>query len=449
MRFIIVATSFSPQNRIGAIRTTKLAKYLAKAGHNVNVITPLLDESEEIDASLNINNIELISIFRIPYGKIYTKTLGKLRSRFLSDKRGSHYTSNPDSKGTISSIKGSAIRAVRFIYLWLEERSWLKQVSIHLSQDDNLKKSDVIISSSPKPVVHKIAQNIKALNEHSLWIADFRDPMFYEMQSALIRYINKKAQDRIVKRCDYVTIVSNDSREKFLCEGIDNTKVHWIPNGYDPDDLSFVSSVLRAKDSQYSSKVFTIGYAGSLIGGKRDLSIIFKALKALIDEGLISMSKVQFIYAGSEGSRIVSIANRYALKDRVVDKGMVKREEALSFLKSSDCTVVCTHNSKRDKGILTGKLYEAFMIGNPVIAIVNGDLPGSELGKMVRNMNAGIVFEEANAVTDYIRLKEFLLKSYVEKEETGNVEKTIDEEIKQGYTYERITANFLRLIVEE
>ena len=51
---VIIATSFAPQNRIGAIRTSKIAKHLVSEGHKVTVIAPTINSNEPIDKTLNI-----------------------------------------------------------------------------------------------------------------------------------------------------------------------------------------------------------------------------------------------------------------------------------------------------------------------------------------------------------------------------------------------------------
>ena len=48
MRILIISYYFAPQNAIGAVRPTKLAKYLSRLGHEVTVICgPGLNERRD------------------------------------------------------------------------------------------------------------------------------------------------------------------------------------------------------------------------------------------------------------------------------------------------------------------------------------------------------------------------------------------------------------------
>jgi len=66
MKILIVSYYFAPQNKIAAVRTTKIAKYLKRIGHEVEIICSTVNDSY-VDPIL-VGDIELIgpnNIYRI------------------------------------------------------------------------------------------------------------------------------------------------------------------------------------------------------------------------------------------------------------------------------------------------------------------------------------------------------------------------------------------------
>jgi glycosyltransferase involved in cell wall biosynthesis len=66
-------------------------------------------------------------------------------------------------------------------------------------------------------------------------------------------------------------------------------------------------------------------------------------------------------------------ADRFGLTDRIVFHGRVPRREALSALKGASLAVVITsvaeQDTLEDKGIVTGKIFEAIGLATPVLLV--------------------------------------------------------------------------------
>jgi glycosyltransferase involved in cell wall biosynthesis len=66
-------------------------------------------------------------------------------------------------------------------------------------------------------------------------------------------------------------------------------------------------------------------------------------------------------------------ADRFGLTDRIVFHGQVPRQEALSAVKGANLAVVITsveeEETLEDKGIVTGKIFEAVGLATPVLLI--------------------------------------------------------------------------------
>jgi hypothetical protein len=83
--------------------------------------------------------------------------------------------------------------------------------------------------------------------------------------------------------------------------------------------------------------------------------------------------------------------------------------------------------------LLTGKLFEYFEAGNPVICIVKG-VQDSELENIFTELNAGHIAYDPSGIST---LKNFILSKYHEWEATGEVAQTIDhQKLKNSYSWE-------------
>src|SRR5690606_36715932 len=107
-------------------------------------------------------------------------------------------------------------------------------------------------------------------------------------------------------------------------------------------------------------------------------SIVFRALRDLVSTGRLDPAAVEFHYAGGDFAALTRQASAWGMEDVLVDHGRVPRREALALQAASDLVVVATWNTEKDQGIMTGKVFECFMMRRPVLGVVNGDKPESE-----------------------------------------------------------------------
>ena len=114
-------------------------------------------------------------------------------------------------------------------------------------------------------------------------------------------------------------------------------------------------------------------YIGNFYPPKRVISPFLAALKRFeecLDE---SSSRWYFHYYGPQENHIREQADRFGLNDRIALHGRVSRQEALSAVKGASLAIVITsideQGSLVDKGIVTGKIFEAIGLGTPVLLI--------------------------------------------------------------------------------
>lgn len=432
---LLIMDNFAPDNTCAAIPNTKLTKYLVREGAEVTLITRAITPEMTLDENLLPEEANAMRMIRVDYGKLFSNTLQASRNKLTE--------TGAKQKMKEETRRGRAFLVSVLKETYFEFRSWDWYRSVMKATRKVFTKGqfDCVYSSYPDTSCHLIAQDLVKRGIAKKWIADFRDPMYYEYHDSFANGFRHKIQIKLEKAADHVTLVSEGALDKFLCEGVAPEKITYIPNGYDPEDMDIKGAAGCADPG-----VLHICYAGSLYWGKRDFSVLFRALSELALEGRIDKDKVLIEYAGREWDVLESFARKYGMESRCKNYGFITRQQVMEIMSRTDCTVVSTHNTQTDQGVVTGKIFELLMVGKPIIATVNGDLPDSELGQIVRKCEAGIVYEQAAHETDYPSLKQWLQDRYQEKMETGKLKSTLNEAEREKYSYKNIAHQLYKLM---
>ena len=432
---LFVCTAFAPKNIIGSIRPTKLAKYMVRMGHRVTVILPVLGENEPQDELLMSPEMDSVRRVAVPNGGLYHRIKGIY-------KKGGSGKGGPARVGTRPGLK----RTAWFFFNLYTEASWFFRVRRALKNNPPKKPYDAVISTYPNIGTHWAARYVMKKGWARRWVADFRDPLVYDWLRGPELWINRLIQKRVVRSSWVVTAVSRGIKSK-LQKLVNQDKIVWIPNGFDPDDLAVKGAPDATQNTDSTDKNrLVFSYAGGLYGGTRDMRVLFAAIRDLVSENALPPDGCAFDYAGRDGGVLLSQARESGMEACVRDLGFLSREEALLMQTGADCSVVCTHNSKNDQGVMPGKFYETLLIGKPLLVIVNGDAGGSEIGSMTKELNAGIVYEQANHEEDYKQLKAGIAGFFQEKLSMGALSATLDQSKRERYSYEHLAREFMDLI---
>ena len=338
----------------------------------------------------------------------------------------------------ISRIKVIINRFVHLTYTLVRNYNWYLMAKRKLKtieyQDFNF-----VISSYPSIGAHWVSNYLKNQIPELKWVADFRDPMNYSRSTTSLNYeIYTYLQDSVVVKCDMVTSVSKGVLSKIISNH--SVRSYVMYNGYDVDDIK--TGILDEKPSKTSDK-FIISYVGSLYGGERDLSIVFKALRELINSG--TLIEIEFHYAGKDSEVIKNMAQKYQMLNYLVDYGSVSRKESLLIQSNSSLIVVATWNYHNDQGILSGKLFECLLTQKQVLAIVQGDKKNSEIKELLEYINGGVTIEliGIDQSREFTKLIDFLTERIEIWEKGVNIKYNNKQEI---YSYSNIVRNFLNTI---
>lgn len=389
-RILIVSYYFAPQNLIGAVRPTKLAKYLARMGHEVTVISGGgLDG--QIDPTLERDLQELKDVHLL-------KEWSPLRDWYIYKQSRPKAPTAPAAAVKAAPAEKKGLRKLIFrvvdgvyVYLdWMADRNFKRMACRELTK---LKGTyDVVFSTYAPFSVHEIAHRAKKMGLAKKWFADFRDEVgmpFQCQEKRKQRYLQMIRRD-----ADIISAVSEGFLEMMRFDDIGRV----LSNGFDREDLPQV-------DAASDDGCLRVVYCGQMQDsrrevGDRDITPMFRVLRRLVDEKLLAKEQLKLVYAGREGALFTRYAAQSGLESCVEDHGQVSRKQSIALQKGATILLMASHHMRSQRGILTGKLFEYMMMDKPIVCCMSGDLPNSGVKQVLAQTGMGLCCEHANALAD-------------------------------------------------
>lgn len=273
-------------------------------------------------------------------------------------------------------------------------------------------KPTVVLSSFMPYADHIIAFLLKRTFPSIYWVADFRDlhiePIY---KNTIWPGFQRAMEQRILRRANLITCVSEGISQKMRL--------------YGRPTLTLTKGI-EARSGVTPYETFTLAYTGSLFLQYRDPRPIFLAIRALVNDGSISEADIRFVYAGKDSEQMHAWAQECNMCQQYRDLGFLPRNESMHVQDASHINVLLTTASREHQGLLTGKLFEYFEAGNPILCLIQGE-KDTEIEGMFSSLNAGIVvYDDANAINN---LKEFILLRYKDWKQTGAIQRTLHSEM--------------------
>jgi glycosyltransferase involved in cell wall biosynthesis len=353
---LFLAYHFPPATSSGCVRTWNVAKYLLRLGWDVTVVTlhPAV-----------WRRVELPAVTAAPLqGEEMRRILTDHRWRCLAPKSLNCWNRN------LGWLIGGMCRTIAQ-GLGIDSRiGWIKAAESACSTL-SAKDVDIILASAQPFAAFKLARRLSQRLGRP-YVLDYRDPWTGNPHSSARRPAEMRQEARLLADCAAVTIVSRSwglALEQRFGLG---SKLHVITNGYDPEGLAEVKP--------YDFGHFAIVYTGTFYPPKRVISPVMAALKHLKETTPgAGGSTWYFHYYGDQTVHVREEARRFGVADRVVLHGRVPRAEALSAVRGANVAVVITSVTDEatlaERGIVTGKIFDALGLGTPMLLIAP---PGSD-----------------------------------------------------------------------
>ena len=435
MKILIITSFYPPDTAIAAVRPYMFAKYLTRQGHDVTVMR----SGEFYGGASDFFDMD-----------IPVRVISYLGSDSPAEcyVRGESSFVKPQGKGRLEKLPVWLGNLIRKLYgpiaFWKVQDETREKVRLMKTALDELRQErfDVVFSTFGQQENIAGGQYAAKLFGCKL-IQDFRDavavaPLCTRSQ---FRYLQKLQRDAIMQ-ADGVTAVSEGLRVE-LMEGIAKPVPNMtLYNGFEP-------AAQDVAETAGEPGVFSLCYTGILYGELRDFSPLLKALKHLAGENRIDLSKVKLHYAGRDFGILLELSRKLGMESILVHHGYVSRAEAARIQCASDVFLVLSWNLKDSQGILTGKFYEGIRAKKPILSIISGDLPGSELDFLNEKYHYGFCYEDCRREEQFSRLCDYLEKVYNEKLRYGSVRYQVNPELEAAFRYDHLAQqleDFIRKI---
>jgi glycosyltransferase involved in cell wall biosynthesis len=241
---------------------------------------------------------------------------------------------------------------------------------------------DVVFISGP-PFSQFLLAALCRLRRGTAVVLDYRDEWTmtssaYEMSGAA--RVNAQLEGAVLRCAHAITTATEEFRAALLRRfaWLDPSRVHAIPNGYDPDDFP---DTLRSPPTDrfvltYSGTVFRLTSAAGFIEGLR-------LLHARTPE-LAKLMEVRFV------GRIVDTEARHFEDTELLGLrrfGYVEHARALSHLAESHAALCILDQVDGVERIYPAKIFEIMRLGRPCLALA----PEGALASLVRKHRLGDV----------------------------------------------------------
>lgn len=416
-RILIITEYIAPVQAVASIRWTKYAKYLAKNhGYSITVLTNQKDFDGSVrgmrpyryDASLE-KDLQWFDMKYIPssLGQFCFNTLFSLGFHVLNGIRGSaakKQDKNIESSEAVEKRISQSLFKKNIpekVYELIEHQCGLALMRAGAHADLPWDEYDVIISSYGPLWPHLLARSIKKAHPSLFWIADFRDAIVCSERSDTPA--NRRLSRCLTDDADAVFGVSDGMLKRLYIS--DEQKFRCLSNGFDMDYAHV--------NTRHRPDKFRLSYTGTLYADgdcQSDLRPLFKALDELIAAKEIASEDVELCYAGMSSYLFRGMADTYQTVP-AVDRGLLVRSEALELQTDSVALILALWNTRIMRSGRTAKFYEYMSRGLPIIALVSGDVPHSEMRDLIRDYQLGFCYEEADQ-TSFDSLKSYVLRLY-------------------------------------
>ena len=424
MKVLIISRCFPPDTSIGGVRPFMFAKYLSKFGHDVTVLNSgLIFSKEDKSYESYLKEMKILSVYK--------------------RKPQHHQTRSTESwtKNTPKFLKTLYVALREPAAILVEKRRFNNLFKEYKKIIDSLKGNNFdVVFSTYSPIADIYAGEYASRVLGCRWVMDFRDALVQpNSRSWLWNVCYYNTQRRAVKKCDVCTTVSNGVG-RMVSIGTKNANIVTLYNGYDDE-----RQVYGCKKSKY----LTFCYTGNIYGMRMAaMKRLFVAIDRLIRTGQISLENIRLNYAGSQAELLKDVMSSYGLQSILANHGYLTIEECEKLQRSSDFFLVLSWNTKKEQGILTGKFYEGVRAQMPMIVLVVGDTPNSELSELNEEYHYGFCGEEAAGERSMDNLCNYIKQKYDEKISFGELRYVQDDRLTKKFKYEQLTRELEKLCIK-
>jgi glycosyltransferase involved in cell wall biosynthesis len=206
--------------------------------------------------------------------------------------------------------------------------------------------------------------------------------------------IHKKMESNVLEYADKIVTINSRIKELIIQRYpfVKDEKIKIIPQGFDPEDFD------KHKSDSPKDK-FRISYSGSFLNYYTPKHFL-DGLRIAIDKNPELKNIAEACFIGTFPAEYEEYINQIGIKNNVNIVGYVEHSLCIKYLMESDVLWMMINKTGRSDLHSTGKLYEYFGAGKPILACV----PEGVARKSLENHNAVTITEpdDVNAIAEAI-----------------------------------------------
>lgn len=361
-RSILLVSYFYPPTRdTGARRPAAMAKYLARLGHRVTVLTTTAfgepDPGAETEPGVEV---------------LRANDLQAVRARLAGHERIDSLFDSDSYSGRPHPLSYAVVPEP----LRLAWAPFARRAALRAHRD---RPFDAVITTSPPESAHLIGRALQ--RRGARWVADVRDAWTFEplrprFPLALQRRADERMERRLLGAADAVVVVSEPAAEDLRSRGIADPTV--IANAWDPDDdpdSETIDSTAGLLDSGRTSLLYT-GRFGSY---GRDPGPFAAALRSLAAGSPELAARLEVAIAGplTDDERDLFAAGLDPIAVKLL--GSLERDRTLALQRHADALLLLAQPTRSQ--LVNFKLFEYLAAGRPILGLCAGTEAGRILGR--------------------------------------------------------------------
>jgi len=365
---LILTYYWPPAGGPGVQRWLKFVKYLGEFGWKAHILTVKDGTYSALDEELEKEVPE-----NIPVHKTGSRDPFRFYNMLKGKKDGSVSVAliNINKKKSIVDRLAMYIRSNFFIPD--ARKGWVPYAykeALRIIAKENI---DLIVTTGPPHSTHLTGLKIKKKTGIK-WLADLRDPwttVYYNdmlPRTESTKRKDKKFEDEVLALVDAISVVSPGMQKEFSDR---NDNVQVVLNGFDMSDMEAAGT-----NDEHDDK-FRLTYTGNFKPNQH-IPEIWDGICELIneDDGFGKDFRLQFV------GNVDATAPEYFIgkghEENLELLGYVSHAGATRLMAGSDLLLFVVPQSRNNKLIITGKLFEYLASGTIVLSVgpVDGDAAG-------------------------------------------------------------------------
>jgi glycosyltransferase involved in cell wall biosynthesis len=357
---LLVSYFFPPTRDTGARRPAALAKYLARLGHRVTVLTTTAFAGGE-EAGPPPGEIEVIRATDLQTLRARLGGAGRIDSLFDADT----YSGKPHPLSYLVVPE-----PLRVAWAPFARRA---AVRAHRERD-----FDAVITTSPPESAHLVG---RALQRRGVpWLADVRDAWTFEplrprFPLALQRRADERLERRLLGAAHAVVCVSEPAAEDLRSRRIADPTV--IANAWDPDDDPGPAAI-EATAAMLDPGRFSLLYTGRFGSYGRDPRPLVAGMRALAADHPELAERLELAIAGPLRPEERSLLTADLGPIEVSLLGSLERERTLALQRHADALLLLAQPARSQ--LVNFKLFEYLAAERPILGLCAGTEAGRILG---------------------------------------------------------------------